>query len=232
MAADPFAADGPGANDVTAALFLLLRTQSIKPDVFICPATDLKPWGFQALDASAGDKAATKPAEPAAPSTRRFTPRAAPRPQGSIGRSNFPSGKYLSYSYTNPYPSTDAIGKGFKLNVTISSEFVAAADMNPGDPILPKLTSVAADEQIKRGNSLNHKQEGQNALFGDGRVEWVRTPFCGVQEDNIYTYGDSGEKTGGFGISGSPVGPNDTVLLPTALDEPSPQPARRAAAPK
>src|SRR5205085_698423 len=95
MSADPFAADGPGANDVTAALFLLLRTQSIKPDAFVCPATDLKPWDLQTLDGAGGDKAAGKPAEPAAPSTRRFTPRAAPRPQGVIGRSNFPSRKHL-----------------------------------------------------------------------------------------------------------------------------------------
>jgi hypothetical protein len=211
----------------------LLRTQNISPQVFVCPATDRKPWDLKSLDGGGADDkgAATKPAT-AEPSTRRFSPRPAPRPQGAIGRSNFPSGKYLGYSYANPYPSADAIGKGYKLNFTLPAEFVTAADMNPGDPILPKLTSVAADDQIKKGNSVNHKQEGQNALFGDGRVEWVRTPFCGVQEDNIYTFGDSGEKTGGLGISGSPVGPNDSVLLPTAVDEPSPAPPPRTDKPK
>jgi hypothetical protein len=38
-AADPFGVDGPEANDVTAAVFLLVRAQKIKPDVFLCPLT-------------------------------------------------------------------------------------------------------------------------------------------------------------------------------------------------
>ena len=41
---DPFAAGGPDPNDVTAAMFLLIRTQGLKPEQFICPATSLSPW--------------------------------------------------------------------------------------------------------------------------------------------------------------------------------------------
>lgn len=36
---NPFADDGPDANDVTAALFLVLRTQEITTDVFVCPSS-------------------------------------------------------------------------------------------------------------------------------------------------------------------------------------------------
>src|SRR5258706_1955607 len=36
--ADPFSSSGPVPNDVTAALFLLLRTQEITSDVFVCPS--------------------------------------------------------------------------------------------------------------------------------------------------------------------------------------------------
>ena len=36
-AADPFAADGPSANDTTAAIFLLMRTQKLAPEIFLCP---------------------------------------------------------------------------------------------------------------------------------------------------------------------------------------------------
>ena len=39
-APDPFAVGGPQANDVSAAVFLLLRTQRIDPSVFICPYND------------------------------------------------------------------------------------------------------------------------------------------------------------------------------------------------
>src|SRR5947209_3338076 len=46
-ATQPFAADGPQANDVTAALYLLLRTQDIISAVFVCPGTRaVKPWDF------------------------------------------------------------------------------------------------------------------------------------------------------------------------------------------
>src|SRR3954470_6026570 len=36
-AADPFADDGPKPNDVTAALYLVVRTQGVQPHAFICP---------------------------------------------------------------------------------------------------------------------------------------------------------------------------------------------------
>jgi prepilin-type processing-associated H-X9-DG protein len=68
------------------------------------------------------------------------------------------------------------------------------------------------------GNSANHNRDGQNILYGDGHVAWESSPFVGVERDNVYTYGDSGTKSGGTGIVGSAVGPNDSVLLPTALD--------------
>src|SRR4051794_13663645 len=46
-AQNPFAAAAPGPNDVTAALFLLLRTQEITPDVFDCPSVqNATAWNF------------------------------------------------------------------------------------------------------------------------------------------------------------------------------------------
>src|SRR5438874_5604166 len=37
---DPFKQPGPQDNDVTAAMFLLLRTQDITSEVFICPCSN------------------------------------------------------------------------------------------------------------------------------------------------------------------------------------------------
>jgi Tfp pilus assembly protein PilE len=43
MAPNPFSADGPKPNDVTAALFLRLSTQDITTAVFVCPSTVAEP---------------------------------------------------------------------------------------------------------------------------------------------------------------------------------------------
>jgi prepilin-type processing-associated H-X9-DG protein len=44
-----------------------------------------------------------------------------------------------------------------------------------------------ANDLWKPYNSFNHKQEGQNVLFGDGHVDFVKKPIVGVNYDNIYT---------------------------------------------
>ena len=45
-ATQPFADDGPDLNDVTASLFLLLRTTNTPSNVFVCPATSQSPDDF------------------------------------------------------------------------------------------------------------------------------------------------------------------------------------------
>src|SRR4051812_34926920 len=40
IATDPFGTGGPTANDVTAALFLLVRNADINPEVFTCPSSN------------------------------------------------------------------------------------------------------------------------------------------------------------------------------------------------
>jgi hypothetical protein len=185
----------PAFNDVTAALFQVMRTQDITSEVFVCPSTELEKFEF-----GGGNR-------------------------NALAWTNWPGNdglsKHLSYSYQNPYPSRDAIGQGFKLNNAISAEYAVASDMNPGGDALLKLTVRSTAQQMRDGNSYNHNRDGQNVLFGDGRVEFVQSPFVGVQRDNIFTFGKSGKDTpdkGGDGIAGSPVGPNDSILLPAARD--------------
>ncbi|MDQ3440325.1 MAG: DUF1559 domain-containing protein [Planctomycetota bacterium] len=185
----------PEFNDVTAALFQLLRTQDITSEIFVCPSTGLEPWDF-----GGGKRSAL-----------HWTNWA-----GADGLR-----KHLSYSYQNPYPSAKAIGDGFKLNNAISAEFAIAGDMNPGGEALLKLNPRSAARQMRDGNSYNHDREGQNILYGDGHVEFLQNPFVGVQRDNVYTFGKSGNDVpdkGGDGFVGSPIGPNDSILLPTARD--------------
>jgi prepilin-type N-terminal cleavage/methylation domain-containing protein/prepilin-type processing-associated H-X9-DG protein len=199
---DPFSPACPQVNDVSAALFLLLRTEDVTSAVFICPATGLKPDDYGGGTHTALDNA------------------------------NFPSGKTLSYSYADPYPSQAAAAKGYRLRQGLDPTFVVVADMNPGTPALTQLTLQSTRAEMRNGNSNNHSGNGQNVLYADGHVEFQNNPFCGMGRDNIYTYGASGSQAnggGGTGTVGSPVDVNDSVLLPTAIMATAP-PASTAAA--
>ncbi len=173
--ADPFkGGQKPDTNDVTAAYFLLLRTQDITPAVFICPSTAASKWNFGGATFTAQNW------------------------------NNWPKATYrtiLSYSFQDPYSTSGAQGnqgRGFKFNNTVGSDFAVAADMNPGNAPAPagaggigdsvtgpKVDSAASFQ--RQANSNNHNKDGQNVLYGDGHVAFSQTAFCGPQKDNIYT---------------------------------------------
>jgi prepilin-type processing-associated H-X9-DG protein len=184
-------------NDVTAAIYLLIRTQDITSEVFNCPSTD-------AVKMNYGDK--------------KFDE-----------FSNFKSEENLSFSFANPYPGNKAIEAGYRMDVTLGAEFAIAADMNPGRAagadVTPKdgpADDKAQKDRLRKANSLNHRGDGQNVLYGDGHVEFMATPFAGVKADNIYTVAGAadGSKTTSETISGSPAGADDSVLLPVATASP------------
>jgi len=191
---DPFkpsTGTAPSLNDVSAPLFLLLRSQDLSAEVFICPSSNQEKDNF-----GGGTNTAQK-------------------------RSNWTDWKQnLSYGYANPYPDSAAVAAGYRLNSTLGADFAVAADRNPGqsspqDVQIPKENSSSKD--MKKGNSDNHQFEGQNVLFGDGHVEWCQTAFVGMRKDCIYTKSGStdGSKTTGGGIEvGSPKWRGDTVILP------------------
>jgi prepilin-type N-terminal cleavage/methylation domain-containing protein/prepilin-type processing-associated H-X9-DG protein len=199
---DPFTtapAHPESDNDVSAALFLLLRTQDITPEVFVCPSSNAEKWDFLG----------------GANTAQNFV--------------NWISvQKNLSYSYENPYPGSTAIANGWKLNTSLPADYAVAADINPGSTIPngtlspAKVDTTSPASQMRLGNSANHEQDGQNVLYGDGHVEFQNNPFCGTQRDNIFT-GRGGVSTqtnpftsGGalIGSAASPLDPTDTILLP------------------
>jgi len=198
-AQDPFTSTAAKPNDIITAIFLLIRTQDITPEVFICPSSnDEKDTYGTAAGISAQNKI------------------------------SFTKQSNLSYSYANPYPSANAVNNGYKLNATTGAEFAIAADKNPDgatgyDVTRPNETSSSKDMQ--QANSPNHQGQGQNVLYGDGHAEFVQNPFVGTKRDNIYTASSStdGSRTSGGGhptkggtTSCAPNWAGDSVLLPGA----------------
>jgi prepilin-type processing-associated H-X9-DG protein len=190
-ATQPFAENGPQPNDVTAAFFLLMRTQEITSEVFTCPSGDLDKWDF-----GGGSNTAINWSNW----------------EGTAGVK-----AHLGYSYQNPYPDDGAVKKGFKLNTALTAEFAVAADLNPGvvrSSNVLTVMSTASTSDMKAGNSRNHEQDGQNVLYGDGHVEFQQNPFCGVARDNIYARHAADSKFGSSSVVDSPLDADDSVLLP------------------
>jgi prepilin-type N-terminal cleavage/methylation domain-containing protein len=196
-------ASGVGSNNVTASFFLILKTQDITPDVFICPSTQ---------------------------NTRDFGPGIT---YGVQDMSNWTDiTQNISYSYNCPFPTANAVAGGWKFNNTLGSDFVMAADRNPGNgnPMTNGNTAktgvitVAYNSGAKdmaRGNSNNHGNEGEEVLYCDGHVEFQNTPFAGPQRigeiarDNIYTSGDTNGAAGGsLSLTNPPIDLYDAYLLP------------------
>ena len=181
----------PGDNDVTAALFLLLRTQDITSEVFTCPSSNSE------KDLYGGGTNAP------------------------INRCNFTASKNLSYSFQTPYTGTNAIGSGWKLNNSIGAEYAVAADINPGTTGTGDNVTVvrpnSSAKDMKYGNTNNHDKDGQNILYGDGHVAWESNIFVGVNRDNIYTPANSTDGSNVFNntlLTGS-YDANDSNLEPT-----------------
>jgi hypothetical protein len=195
--ADPF--DGktkamPAANDVTASLFLLMRTEKITTAAFVCPSSGATPWDFGG------------------------------GPNTAMNWTNFAGNdgiaKHLSYSFQNFFASRHAIANGFQVT-SPDATFAVAADLNPGGAAVVSVTPRSTPEKIHTANSHNHKQDGQNVLYSDGHAEWERSPFSGAEHDNIYTAGGpeiQGADRKTATVVASPVDSNDSVLLPTAAD--------------
>ena len=158
-----------GAGSISSCLFLLVKYENVEPKVFIC-IQDFKVKKFDPANYSERDKDFTDLWD------------FGPEPW-----------KHCSYSYHMPY------GK-YALTVSNDPDMAVAADRNPWIPSLgwkvkdiSKFNPDGDRNAIKAGNAFPHKDEGQNVLFIDSHVDFQPTSFCGVNEDNIYTYQDGGD---------------------------------------
>jgi hypothetical protein len=93
---------------------------------------------------------------------------------------DFPERDYVTYSFQ--------ITSG---NNRLQCQKVIMADRNPLFETLPsdynKPLSLRLNKTLSNINSINHGRRGQNALFDDGHVQYLKTRRIGIAKDDIYT---------------------------------------------
>ncbi len=173
------AADGSGGTGtVTSCFYLLVKYCEVTPMSFLCKG-DSGVTEFRPADEGAGGR-------------------------GLIDLWDFgpEAGKHCSYSYHQPFSL-------YSLTMLGDPGLAVAADRNPWieSPSYAAKTYPGpynpdgGREAQKAGNAIQHQEDGQNVLFLDGHVGFETRSFCGINDDNIYTFWDGGDIRRG----GSPV---------------------------
>jgi len=186
---DPNATEGRAS--VSASLYLLVKYTEATPKSFVCKkdfgTTEFKPAKYGVDGKKLIDLWDFGPNPP----------------------------NHCSYSYHMPYGPCA---------LTTSSEpgMAVAADRNPWqDSPSTKARDFHAfnpdgDKKAwKAGNAIAHQGDGQNVLFMDAHVSFEKQPFCGINDDNIYTYWDGPDiRRGAFPVLGSqPADRLDSMLV-------------------
>jgi hypothetical protein len=157
--------DGTGGYaTITSSLYLLVKYDEVTPLSFVCKA-DTGVREFEPAEYGESQMDIT--------TFWDF----GPNPQ-----------EHCSYSYHMPYGL-------YALTTSSEPGLAVAADRNPwipGPATEPKdfsLFNPNGDRQaVQAGNSPSHQGEAQNVLFVDIHVGQEKTPACGVNDDNIYTF--------------------------------------------
>jgi hypothetical protein len=165
-----------GEATIGASLYLLVRYTGITPESFLCAADKGVSQFKPAIYAVRGKRLAD---------LWDFGPDPA---------------KHCSYAYQMVYNS-DKLTTRFESH---EAGFAIAADRNPwmDSPFAkakdfsrfrPDLTAFGGtNDQARYGNTFRHQGDGQNVWYLDDHVEFARRPFCGLEDDNIYTVSGRG----------------------------------------
>jgi len=197
-----------GTNNVTASFFLILKTQDLTSDVFVCPSSQAERDLFKNLSKE---------------QVSNWT--------------DIKQNLSYSYIVPFPSKAAADAGFKLNTTLSsdfaVASDINPGTDGGtPKDNVMQ--APNAPRTEMANGNTNNHNGDGQNVLYADGHVDWSSTPFCGsprdsatgaeLPRDNIYTYGiaDSMTATGSQKAPGSnkgsatqPQDQYDTILMPT-----------------
>ncbi len=133
---------------------------------------------------------------------------------------SFESLQNCSYSFQNQLGRTTTD--------SVDPAVVVMADRSPGNPLRPDSEYPPGEDEAAdwfTWNSPNHGWEGQNCVFGDGHVEFTKSPTVGysgnniwiqeewVPEDKEWEVGEAGDDYG-TSTGAKIVNRNDSWLVP------------------
>ena len=201
------AADGTGGvGTVTSSFYLLVKYSDVTPKSFLCKG-DSGTTEFKPADDGAGDRELI-----------------------DVWDFGVEPLTHCSYTYHMPYGL-------YALTSSSEPGMAVAADRNPwiASPAAePKDISLfdpdGGREFANIGNAIAHQEDGQNVLFMDVHVLFENRSFCGVNDDNIYTFWGGGDiRRGSIPIPGvsEPAHRLDSLLVhdgePGAAPTPPPK---------
>jgi len=197
MAANRFQAYGVSANgeggvgSISSCFYLLVKYAEVTPKSFICKG-DSGTTEFKPADDGAGD-----------------------RDLIDLWDFGLTPEERCSYSYHMPFGL-------YALTTSSEPGMAVAADRNPfiSSPMaeakaISLFVPEGGREAIKVGNANQHQEDGQNVLFLDSHVGFEKNPYCGINDDNIYTFWDGGDiRRGAQPVLGStPQDRTDSLLV-------------------
>ena len=129
--------------------------------------------------------------------------------QVAPGMIDFPTAKTIHYSYQHAIGSHDDLSFTNSALAGVNKEMVILGDSTP----LYRNGRFDAQDAQQAGASAseNHSRAGQNVLYLDMHVRWVKVPTVGVKGNNIYIAEGIYNRYRG---DETPVGPTDTFLMP------------------
>jgi prepilin-type N-terminal cleavage/methylation domain-containing protein len=165
------AADGSGGQGtISSCFYLLVKYADVTPKSFVCKG-DSGTTEFKPADYGAGDRELI-----------------------DLWDFGTEAKEHCSYSYHMPFGL-------YALTTSSEPGLAVAADRNPyiASPMAEAkafpgtYNPDGGTEAVKAGNAIQHQDDGQNVLFLDNHVSFMKQPFCGVNDDNIWTYWDGGD---------------------------------------
>jgi prepilin-type N-terminal cleavage/methylation domain-containing protein len=180
-----------GTGNISSCFYLLVKYAEVTPKSFMCKG-DSGVSEFKPADEGVGD-----------------------RDLIDLWDFGMEPETHCSYSYHMPFGL-------YALTTSSEPGMAVAADRNPwqASPAgaakdISLFNPDGGKEAVKVGNAVAHQEDAQNVLFLDIHVGQEKRSFCGINDDNIYTFWDGGDiRRGGMpSIGATPQDRLDSLLV-------------------